>query len=116
MQEAADNTAAIAIESSRVLGTLISVERDIAQVPIFFATNRVKALQGETQFTGEQAGEISYGLVPVSIPVKKHKTGNVEVPHWWTLFPNKDKEHRFVTLSGLETFLTPGHFATAPGE
>jgi esterase/lipase superfamily enzyme len=106
-----DDAAAMAIESSRVLGTLISVESDIARVPIFFATNRAKTANLDTPFSGEPASEIFYGMAPVTIPVDKHRIGHVESPHWWNLFPNKDKEHRFVLLEGLEP-LTQSAFAT----
>jgi esterase/lipase superfamily enzyme len=106
-----EDAAAMAIESSRILGTLISVESDIARVPIFFATNRAKTTSLDTPFSGESASEIFYGLAPVTIPIEKHKTGHVESPHWWNLFPAQDKEHRFVLLEGLES-LTPSAFAT----
>lgn len=105
------DAAAMAIESSRVLGTLISVESAIARVPIFFATNRARTATSDTPFSGEPVKEIFYGIAPVTIPVEKHRTGQVESPHWWTLFPDTDKEHRFVLLEELEP-LTQSAFAT----
>lgn len=107
----ADDIAVAAIDTSRILGTLISVESDIARVPIFFATNRAKTSQVDTPYGGEPAEEIFYGVAPVTIPVENHKTGQLETPHWWSLFPERNKEHRFVTLEGLEPLSQPA-FAT----
>lgn len=106
-----DDAGAAAMQVSRALGTLIPIQSGVAQVPIFFATNRAGMPGGDTPYGGEPAGEISYGLASVTIPVDAHLTGRVESPHWWTLFPGSDPEHRFVTLGGLEP-LTQAAFAT----
>lgn len=99
------------LDASRKLGSVISVDSGIARVPIFFATNRAQAAQGKAIFSGEPAAGISYGVSPVTIPVAKHRIGKVETPHWWTLFPDSDPEHRFVTLEGTEILEQPA-FAT----
>ena len=87
------------LETGRELAGAVSADTDIRRVPVFFATNRKPGTLPRDLFLGEPAGQISFGLASVTIPVAKHRIGRVETPRWWTLFPDSNREQRFVTIA-----------------
>jgi esterase/lipase superfamily enzyme len=96
----------LATRSGHTLARIVSTESDgVLTVPLFFGTNR-KA-QPESGFSGELVQDLTVGLAHVTIPLRKHKTGRIEKPHWWTLFPESDREHRFLNLTHVETLPPP---------
>jgi hypothetical protein len=98
-------------ETSQALGAAVAADIVPYPVPVFFATNRnsTAAIRLEDSFGGELATELQFGRATVTIPVDKHRMGRVETPRWWTLFPSKNKEHRFVVFDHIEA-LTESEF------
>ena len=94
----------LALQAGRDLASAVAAEAGIQQVPVFFATNRKPGARPQDLFLGEPAGGISLGLASVTIPVAKHRIGKVERPRWWTLFPDTNPEHRFITIAGVSPF------------
>ncbi len=84
---------------------------DLASVPVFFATNRQADPQSAERFCGEPSSDISYGLVPVTIPLARHATGKLETPHWWNRFEGSVAE-RAIVLGEFEA-MKQGAFASA---
>jgi esterase/lipase superfamily enzyme len=91
-------------QTSQALGAALSADSVYYSIPVFFATNRnsIAANSREESFGGELAKELQFGQANVTIPVDKHRVGRVETPHRWTLFPNKDREKRFVVFDNFE--------------
>ena len=84
-------------------------------VPVFFATNRAAADGDLLGFLGRPGGAgapNTYGLAQVTIPVAVHRPGVVERPRWWTLFPSRNPEQRFVVIREMNR-LAAEAFASA---
>jgi esterase/lipase superfamily enzyme len=92
----------------QTLGAAVAAEIVPYPVPVFFATNRnpVADTRPEDSFGGELAKELQFGQANVTIPVDKHRMGKIETPRWWTLFPNKNREKRFVVFDDIEPLAT----------
>ena len=96
--ETPDSASQTAANLARALTT---TEVGFQRVPVFFATNRKPGSRAE--FLGDPADRLSFGLASVTIPLSpKHKIGCIETPHWWTLFPEKHAEERFITIAEVE--------------
>ena len=100
-------TVSLAMTASRELGRAVSSETGISSVPVFFGTNRKAGTEPGELFLGEPADQLSFGSAMVTIPVVKHRIGKLETPRWWTLFPNRNAEQRFITLANVETMQRP---------
>jgi esterase/lipase superfamily enzyme len=104
-------------ETARALSQVLVAGSEPVSVPVFFVTNRNTCASSNPAETYgcDLASSLSYGQAQVNIPVPLHRTGRVETPHWWTLFPNKNRQKRFVLLDQVES-LTPAIFATRLGQ
>ncbi len=76
-------------------------------VPLFFATNRekIETASSETQrsdYSGEHASALNFGVAVVTIPVATHETGKVEVPAWWNLHCDPSDKNRFMVLDSVD--------------
>ena len=103
---AADNSWSYAEQAGKSLGRVLqssTQDGGLARIPVFFATNRSPDPKKPGSFLGEIADGISFGVAPVTIPVAQHEIGKLETPKWWTLFPDRNKERRFISLGDVET-------------
>jgi esterase/lipase superfamily enzyme len=100
--EAAVQTLSLTTSASRSLAKAVSSDAGFVTTPVFFGTNRQRGPGAGETFLGEPAESLSFGLAEVTIPVAKHRIGKVETPRWWTLFPNRNPESRFITIADIE--------------
>lgn len=95
-----DRSPAPGKDGQSALATVMTRDCDFQNVPLFFATNRARGLDASGTFAASPGKEISYGRMLVTIPTI-HRIGNVEKPHWWTLFPEWREDERFITLGQI---------------
>jgi len=101
--EEASDLAEIVRKTGQELGRPMGADLALGSVPVFVATNRnpIPGAPPESSYGGELS-DLTFGLAQVTIPIEKHRLGKVESPHWWTPFPEKNKEQRFVVLDDLK--------------
>lgn len=82
-------------------------------VPVFFVTNRRREPHRpwDERFTGEYAGDVSYGLVIATIPRRTHRVGRVERP---LALIGRENPARHVVIGDGELF-GRDNFASALG-
>ncbi|OQX04549.1 MAG: hypothetical protein BWK76_28570, partial [Desulfobulbaceae bacterium A2] len=100
-----DNT----LSTGRDFGRAVAAQTESGRVPLFFATNRRAVTPEQGHFGAEEGTTVTYGLAQVTIPVDVHRTGRVELSHWWQPFPNKDDKQRYVVLGDTEQ-MSPAAF------
>lgn len=67
-------------------------------VPVFYGTDRARTDKPSPQeFFGPGRGELSFGMVTVSLPKQRHK-GELPTPSWWKPWQSKNNPSRFVLL------------------
>ncbi len=101
--EAPSNVDEIVRKTGQELGRPMGADFALGSVPVFVATNRnpIPEAPPESSYGGELS-ELRFGLAQVTIPIEKHRLGKVETSHWWTPFPERNKEQRFVVLADLK--------------
>lgn len=98
------------IASGIDLGRTIAGETSPCQVEVYFATNRTTTTKEKGYFTGEHQESIIYGNASVTIPVSRHRIGQVEQRPWWQFFYDKNDPRRYMVLNEIET-LEQGAFS-----
>ncbi|HTG35562.1 MAG TPA: alpha/beta hydrolase [Thermoanaerobaculia bacterium] len=67
-------------------------------VPVFYGTDRERTGKPSPQdFFGPGRGELSFGVVEVSLPKEREK-GEMPTPSWWKPWQRKEDPSRFVLL------------------
>lgn len=85
--DAANNLGSVLTSSTNALG--------IKRVPIFYATNRT---WNDVAFTGDPAGELSYGYCWVTIP-SNHAIGHIEKRSWWSRLSDPGNTEKYFTCA-----------------
>lgn len=98
------------IASGIDLGRTIAGETSPCQVEVYFATNRKTTTKEKGYFTGDHQDTIIYGSASVTIPVNRHRIGQVEQRPWWQFFYDKNDPRRYMVLNEIET-LDQGAFS-----
>ncbi len=87
----------------------VVVIKDYETIPVFFGTDRMRSGKKDINFfygkNRNGLNDIEVGLLNVSIPIKHHRTGNIERPVWWEDvlgIPEDPKRH--VTIRNLKIF------------
>jgi esterase/lipase superfamily enzyme len=82
---------------------LAPLDSSFSSVEIFFGTNR--ALSGDSDpnkfFSGDRS-ELRFGMARVSVPVRRHRPGNVERPSRFLFLEGREDPAKHVVISGLQ--------------
>lgn len=86
----------------RQLGEAVVAEAEPHLIQVFFATNRKPGSKAGEYFSADPAEKLAYGLAKVTIPVGRHRLGQVEQRSWWNLLTDKNDKRRYVVLGELQ--------------
>lgn len=82
----------------RQLGEAVGVESEPYKIQVYFATNRKPSSKAGEHFSSDPAQNLAYGMAEVTIPVGRHRLGQVEQRSWWNRLTDKNDPRRYVVL------------------
>jgi esterase/lipase superfamily enzyme len=101
--------------ASRAFGTELAVKGLFIEgaMRIYYATNREPVKdKSEQEYTGTFAANLSYGRVDVSIPLARHRVGELEKRPFWAPWHDKSDKERYVVIAEHTRFGDATHFGT----